>query len=387
MAPFGKDEKQLDGTPRFGGGRGSRSHNPFAGKGSRGGGGGNFGPFIRNLILHQNLTFWVAFHDKTYRNVVIHPNGDREVVELPYKRIFQHWNNAKGRFAICSGGPDYWNAELSSALCSGCNEYHSHQVQVPDPKRPGKTIRENKGPVGKSEAYGFSVAVLEKFYEVPHPTKKDRDGMPRVEIVLPGSKFLPDAKTPSQREHLSKLQSHLGQRLVFNANRSQHGQIFGVPTPEGPDGEASEISAVTGIDEELRENCIKCKVKGAIEEHENEDVCTACGEVNSRAHLYNTIVRLKVVPGATKQGRDGKVTVPLNLTLIDWLPIDEFFAKYPQFSRETLMEPVDLDKVLAPSPPEQQQQIFGYPPRQTDQGSTEMVDPPGEEVPDEDIPF
>jgi len=379
FTPFGRDQQSL---PTLGSGAAS----PFAAPPKGGGAGKSRGGFVRNFIPPAvGVPFWVVFHYTEVINRYISSDGNVSDQTAPFKRIMQHWHAGKKTFTICSAGPDYYNPDTAPHLCSGCKVYYANRKYVVDPKNPSRGSWENTGPVGRSEAFALSMAVLEPHYAVASKSVNASTGIPYDDWVLPGDSRLPDHRTPSGRAALAKLKTRQGNRYVYNVNRSMHSVLFGGATPGA------------GIDEQLRRNCTSCNATDMFDVVNGEDTCTSCQQHGTRAHLFNSAIQLEAAIAGAPKTAGGRP--PITFILKKWAPLYEFQkATGPDGALlwpAELFEAISLEDVVAPTPAARQAAVYGEPPAQTSQGRTGLVDVPASDLSraeeqgggDDDTPF
>jgi len=371
MTTFGKNPNDY---PSLGGGSSSGLADlPGAGRG----GGKARTPFLRNFQPQMGVPFWAVFHYGEWENIFIDREKNETRVIRPFLRIFRHYHAGKRTFLNCSGGPDYHNPELASQLCSGCEDYFRNREWIDDPVT-GRGHYENKGPVGRSEDFGLSMSVLETFFEVAGKNVNPATNIPYGEWVLRGDPRLPDFRTPQGKEALQKLKQKHGMAFLFSLSRARLAMFFG----------GAGVDSGASIDEKLRRYCVVCKAEDTVMPTPDGDVCAACESKASRAHLFNTAVRLEaIVAGApAKPGQ----RPPYAYTLKDWRPLaemkDERLPNKELRFDPALFETADLLEKMAPATAQQQAKVFGKPPAMASHGSTQVVMPPPEDLSD-DMPF
>lgn len=353
---FNKQPPPAD-LPRYGG-----SHNSirdvFGGnkRSSGGEGGARGGGFFRYFDFPVNQVVSVIFHPKPFRNEVVGPDGLVVVHEAPFKRFMQHWHNTKRKFTICSGGPDYWDDKRASAACSGCAEFFGNRKKV-----GGKW--ENTGPVGRTENFAFSIAVLGTFYMVPTDRVNPRTNLPYDEPALYG-----DPRLPKSKAELAKLKTVDGMRFIYKTSRSGFGVLFGADT----------LPAGSGIDEQLRKNCMACDGQGSFDEESG--ICGNCGADDSNRmtlHSPRVLQLRNVVTGSPRQAGQRP---PTAIILVGTQPI-------PDGINPELLEAIPLDACVAPTPAEKQMEVYGYAPKVTPQGVTGVEDVAPEDDDQDPLPF
>lgn len=349
---FGK-QPPPENLPRYG------AHNSIRdvfGGGNRSGksdGGPRNGPFFRYYDFPLNKEVNVIFHGALHENVIVEPDGTPMRREAPFVRFMQHWHNTKRRFTTCSGGPDYWNQEKASSLCAGCQEFFNGRKKV-----NGRW--ENTGPVGRSEAFAFSITVLETFYMVATNRVNPRTNLPYEEPAQIG-----DPRLPKSKAELDKMQSVHGMRFIYKTSRTGFGNLYG----------ADNLPPLSGIDEQLRRYCGACGAQDTFDPEAG--ICSNCGAgENERIHLHSPkVLKIKsVVAGQPKQPGQRP---PSALILVGYRDI-------PADINPELLEAIPLVSCTAPTPPEKQAEVYGYAPKVTAQGHTGVEDAAAE---DDDFPY
>jgi hypothetical protein len=312
--------------------------------------GKQFGEFVQYWDPPLNVPFHALYHENAVPNLVVNADGTVDEVLAPYLRYYQHYIATRNRFLICSAGPHYAKKEHYVAHCAACQLWDSGFVET----SPGK--RENKGDVGRSEAFGMSLAILDPFYEVPgKPGSKinTKTGQPWPRWVHQGSPLAPPHATRAKHPVKNFM------RFVHSMNRAQVSLLL-ARRSEDP---AAPLS--------INEQCLQ----------------------RFGRNMFEGILQLQAVPSGTAKKPGGRT--PYSLVLMNFL---EFTGQEPNEAFQS----VDLRKVCGPSTPEQQQQMLGIAPRITSQGVTGTVrveDAPGRNTPadlyapaegddsDSDIPF
>jgi hypothetical protein len=329
---------------------GNRDFNPnrdLFGPGGKGGGkSGPKRPFYRYFNPPPNVELEMIFHDAAIPQKVINSDGNEETVVLEFLRGMQHWHNNAKKMAICSAGPYYYQTEKAIQLCSGCEAFYAGMAKGPDGKiRP-------QGPVNRSEVFWLSTTILSTFFLVPTDRMNPTTGLPYTQPLVKGH---PDLKSRYSREELAKLERVENQKMIFSLNKTSFGLFYGdVRNPGG------------SIDEQLRRNCLSCGKSGDslfTTGDEGEEVCTECGAPNSRAHLHNSVVKLKQVPSG--------ISPMTQKPVFAWVFVG--CRPIPADLSPELLTPIPLLEACAPATPEQQQAIFGKPPKLTAQGATGVV--------------
>lgn len=323
----------------------------------------------------------VIFHEGSYINTLLEKDsqGHSQVRErkLPFKRIVEHFNKnaTKGtpKSAVCSAVPFHEERGECDRLCSGCKTFSKGFAKV-----DGKW--KQTGAVSKQEKRAFSIGRAQAMV-AEDSQARDKNGNPYKNWV-PENRQNPDHKG---REKV------MGRRYVYGATMSQYYQIMGgipgvAPGTSIKDKVARNCAGCGSIDsirlvqlvcsdpsceypiEEAAEDATDAELASMAEKRRTKVKCPGCSavvtpvkkftcsNVNCKeprsARIFDGICWLRGVPSKVSDG--GPVSYAV--TLEKWTPLP---ANHPW---KDIMQPIDLDTVKAPAPPEMQERIFGFRP-------------------------